>query len=143
MKTPETFYKYRAFDTRTLLSLCEDTLYFSNPGDFNDPLDCSPTIYCDSTKDDLRKLLAFFTSRRVTIEILEHVKKAKIKVNEASNHARNIATKQTLNELANIAYMATDPEYGGQTIEAESHMLVEAIERELAHYWLKQYIANH
>lgn len=37
---PKLLYKYRAFSPRLLDMLVADELYYSDPSDFNDPLDC-------------------------------------------------------------------------------------------------------
>ncbi|MES2353115.1 MAG: DUF2971 domain-containing protein [Pseudomonadota bacterium] len=132
---PKTFYRYRAFSTTTLDSLCYDTLFFSHPGAFNDPLDCSPTLSCDSNNDDLRKLLAFFFSKRVSSEVLSHLSHARIRGNTASEHATKRARRETENELANIAYNATNPDYEGALEENESWLLMQAIECELRRWY--------
>lgn len=134
-KDPKTFYKYRAFNTTTLDALCHDTIYFANPGSFNDPLDCVPTLECDSLIEDLRKLLAFLIGRRIKSEILSSLKQARVKAQSASEHAQRKARLQVKKELENIAYNATNPDYGVEVAEAESWLLVQEIERELDRHY--------
>jgi hypothetical protein len=57
-------YRYRRIDAITIELLCHDTLYFADPTQFNDPLDCIPTVIsdCESTPkrdptSDRRQLL--------------------------------------------------------------------------------------
>lgn len=137
MSIPKTFFRYRAFETSTLSSLCKDELFFSHPGAFNDPLDCSPTLNCDSPNEDLRKLLAFFVSKRVTSQVLAHLSNARIKGSTASDHAQKQAVRETERNLADIAYHATNPEYDAPIEENESWLLINAIEREL-HRWYER-----
>ena len=130
-KDPKTFYRYRAFSITTLDTLCHDTVYFANPGSFNDPLDCNPTLDCDSPMEDLRKLLAFLIRRRVTAEILTNLQQARVKGERAIEHAKNRAHHEAMHELGNIAYNATNPDYDVEGAEAESWLLVQEIKREL------------
>lgn len=44
MTCPELLYKYRNFDTRTLELILENKIYFSDPNDFNDPLEFQPEL---------------------------------------------------------------------------------------------------
>lgn len=132
MKTPKTFYKYRSFDTRTLTSLCEDTLYFSNPGDFNDPLDCSPKLHCDSTKDELQALYSVLSGHRITSEIIEHIKSAKVGSIDSNSHARTVAIRQTSAKLAEITKSAKRMHPDGLYVDdIEIRLLVDAVYREM------------
>jgi Protein of unknown function (DUF2971) len=130
-----TFYRYRAFNTATLQSLCNDTLYFSPPGMFNDPLDCSPTVECDSTNDQLRGLLEGLIQRRVSAEILSSLKEGKLRGKKAAAHASKWAVAEAKRELADIAYHATNPDYAVSVDEAEGWLLTSEIEREILRYY--------
>ncbi len=132
---PETFYKYRAFNTAVLESLCHDTIYFSNPRVFNDPLDCNPTLESDSTIEELRRLLAFLVKKRVEAGALESLKQALMKGEDASRYAENMAKKKADDELSYIAYQAASPEYEVDIKEAERWILVTQIESELNQYY--------
>lgn len=133
--SPNTYYRYRVFSSNTLDSLCRDTLYFSNPSSFNDPLDSSPTLECDSSNDNLRSLLAFLVRRRVQTEVLNNLKQAKMKDDDAQHHAISHAHSEAIRELQDIAYHATNPDYEVEVAEAESWLLVVEIERELLKYY--------
>lgn len=130
-----TYYRYRAFSVNTLESLCLDTLYFSNPGSFNDPLDCNPTIECDSSIEELRSILKLLIYRRVEADVYNNLKKAKIKHEDANNHAMFNAQNEASRELQDIAYHATNPEYEVSVEEAESWLLLVQIEREILKYY--------
>jgi hypothetical protein len=49
-------YKYRSFGVNSLREICESEVYFSDPNNFNDPLDCSPTLINDVSLGDLENL---------------------------------------------------------------------------------------
>ena len=134
-RAPKTFYKYRAFNTTTLDALCRDTVYFANPGAFNDPLDCVPTIECDLPIANLRELLSFLIKLRVKSEILASLKQARLKTHSASEHAQLKAHIQAKQELENISYNATNPDYDGDVEDAESWLLVQDIQRELNRHY--------
>lgn len=131
----KTFYRYRVFSTNTLESLCQDTLYFAHPGTFNDPLDCSPTLERDSSLNELRSLLSVLIRRRVRSEILTSLSQARIKEERAKAHAEKRAITEARNELANIAYHATNPDYSVSEAEAEVGLLVSEIQRELHRHY--------
>ena len=135
MRLPTTYYRYRCFSTNTLDSLCHDRLYFAHPGTFNDPLDCDPTIECDSSLDELRHLLSILIRRRVKSEVLASLKQARIKGDGATKHAEKRALSEAQRELADIAYNATNPEYTVSESEAESWLLVSQIDRELRRHY--------
>lgn len=44
MNTPPYLYKYLKFDVRTIELLCGASIYYADPRDFNDPLDCRPLL---------------------------------------------------------------------------------------------------
>ena len=130
-RSPTTFYRYRDFSTNTLDSLCHDSLYFAHPATFNDPLDCSPTIERDSSLEELRNLLSVLVRRRVRSEVLASLSQARVKGAGATAHAEKRALMEAQNELADIAYNATGPEYTVAKTEAEGCLLVGQIRREL------------
>jgi hypothetical protein len=129
------FYRYRAFNTATLDSLCLDTLHFANPGTFNDPLDCNPTVECDSDVQELRTLLTLLVQRRVSAEVLESLKGARLRGEKAVAHANTRGRSAAARELADIAYHATNPEYEVAVEESEAWLLTHEIERELRRHY--------
>ena len=130
-----TFYRYRSFDARTVDSLCFDRMYFAHPGTFNDPLDCNPTVQCDSELEDLRHLLSVLIRRRVKAEVLASLSKARFKGDGAAAHAEKRAMLEAESELSNIAYNATNSEYTISEADAESHLITREIERELRRHF--------
>lgn len=51
-----TFYKYKPFNTHTLETLAGSQLYYANPSELNDPLDCRPTVKQDIELKNLHQL---------------------------------------------------------------------------------------
>ena len=134
-RLPNTFYRYRGFSTNTLDSLCHDSLHFGHPGTFNDPLDCNPTIECDSNLDELRNLLSVLIRRRVKSEVRASLGQARLKGDGATAHAEKRALSEAQSELANIEYNATDPEYTVFESKAEGWLLTSQIQSELRRYY--------
>lgn len=132
---PAIFYRYRAFNTVTLDSLCHDTLHFAHPGTFNDPLDCNPTVDCDSDLKQLRDLLKLLVRRRVSAEVLESLKKAHLQGEKAIAHADKLALAEAARQLADIAYHATNPEFSVGREKSEAMLLTQEIERELLRHY--------
>ncbi|QEM69493.1 DUF2971 domain-containing protein [Geobacter sp. FeAm09] len=60
---PQKLYKYRKFDLYSLKMLTNGTVYFSDPMNFNDPLDCKPEILVDVDQDSLEGLCMRMTDR--------------------------------------------------------------------------------
>lgn len=57
MITPVKLYKYRKFDVNTLRMLTKHETFYSDPGKFNDPMDCNSTFTVDNcSPQDLCKL---------------------------------------------------------------------------------------
>lgn len=134
-RKPTTFYRFRGFNTNTLDALCHDRMYFAHPGTFNDPLDCSPTLERDSPLEELRNLLSILVRRRVRAEVLSSLSQARVKGEGATAHAEKRAMSEARNELANIAYNATNPEYTVSETEAEGWLLTSQIENELRRHY--------
>lgn len=53
---PRRLYKYRAFNANTLRLLNQAEMFYANPAQFNDPLDCRPIIAVDTDLKTLEKL---------------------------------------------------------------------------------------
>ena len=132
---PTTFYKYREFNTFTLNSLCHDTLYFAQPGQFNDPLDCSFSLDCDSNLGELRDLFSILFRRRRSSEMNEALKNAGFQGDKVNAHVDRRAQLLVQNELANLSYDATNPEHSCTKDEAEAWLLTHAIEEELRRHY--------
>nr|VFK43359.1 MAG: Protein of unknown function (DUF2971) [Candidatus Kentron sp. SD]VFK48776.1 MAG: Protein of unknown function (DUF2971) [Candidatus Kentron sp. SD] len=135
---PSKVYRYQGCSILTLQMLCRDRLYFADPADFNDPLDCQPTVEANSDRDTLRQLVTEFVKRRTVAETLAALENARFKGEEAKAHATRLGEQAARNVLEYTEYYATNSEYAEHGIsreEAEHGLLTQEIEREL----LRQY----
>ena len=66
MDIPQCLYKYRAFNVHSLRLLSQAEVHYSDPNDFNDPLDCNPTIEIDTDRATLEKLCIELLKRSKT-----------------------------------------------------------------------------
>lgn len=138
MKNEKLYYRYRAFNTLTVESLCNDTIYFANPEKFNDPLDCSFTIKCDLDGiDKIRELYSFLFCRRRKEEILRNLKNAKVNSERAQEFANKRTNFEVSEKLEEFAYFATDTDsYPSLTAEqAETFILQSQIEYEIKKHY--------
>ncbi|WP_083928505.1 DUF2971 domain-containing protein [Marinobacterium rhizophilum] len=132
---PRKVYRYRSFTSLTVDALVRDELFFSDPGAFNDPLDCQPTVEADSGLEELREILSGLISRRIFSETASSLRKNKVKEESASQYASKLAQREAKDMLESITYYSTGPEYDCSREEAEIWLLTVEIEREL----LKRY----
>lgn len=59
MQTPKKLFKYKSFNDDCMELIIDDYLYFANPIQFNDPLDCKVTIFDDvNDEEQLRNILS-------------------------------------------------------------------------------------
>ncbi|BFM18931.1 DUF2971 domain-containing protein (plasmid) [Maricurvus nonylphenolicus] len=128
---PSRIYRYQSFSALSVEALCHDQLYYSDPSRFNDPLDCSPSIEPDTDIHTLRNILSELIKKRVESEVLSSLKLARINENEGKTHAIRQANKSAADELHNIAYLATNPDYEGTVEDAEKWQLTYTIQSEL------------
>lgn len=70
-------------------------------------------------------------------QVLDHLSNAKIKGSNATEHAQKQAMREAERNLADIAYLATNPEYDNSVEENETWLLLNDIEREL-HRWYER-----
>jgi Protein of unknown function (DUF2971) len=131
LEQPRKVYRYQAFSATTVSSLCHDKLYFADPGAFNDPHDCKPTVDSDSDNEKLRAVLKTLIKRRVESETLASLRNARVKGEGAEAHAHRSGDQDACQELARIAYNATDPEFNCSEEDAENWLLTLEIQREL------------
>jgi Protein of unknown function (DUF2971) len=132
---PTMFYRYRPFAETTLEALCDDTMHFAHPGTFNDPLDCNPTLECDSNIDDLRKLVEYLVRTRISAEVRAALADAQVQGANADRHARKRAEVEATRTLTEISYHATNPEYSLDLVEAETWLLTQEAEGEVRRYY--------
>jgi len=65
---PDKLYKYKKFDLYSLKMLTDGNIYFSDPEDFNDPLDCKPDILVDVDNYSLEALCIKMMAKGSSLE---------------------------------------------------------------------------
>ncbi len=109
-QTPRRFYKYRAFNSRTLSMLVSDQLYFADPISFNDPLDTRPTLEVDVDESTLKEILSKLNERRTRAEMRAAAKKLQAKGPRTQDRIARLSSDQARCLVQNIEYDATHPE---------------------------------
>lgn len=66
-------------------------MFYSQPTNFNDPLDCMAVVKQDSDKSTLGNILAALMGSRVEHEILRSLKIGKVAGDGAAKHAKRHA----------------------------------------------------
>lgn len=110
-KLPRLLYKYRGFSHRLLDMLVADELYFSDPGDFNDPLDCRPTLDANLPNDQLEQVLSRLREQRDLAEMQAAARSLKYRGPKTIEHIARHSQKDAARLLDEIRYHATDPSY--------------------------------
>ena len=108
---PRLLYKYRGFSDRLLDMLVADELYYSNPGDFNDPMDCRPTLEANLPNNQLEQVLSHLREQRVLAEMQAAAKSLKYRGPKTIDHIARHSQKEAARLLDDIRYHATDPSY--------------------------------
>ncbi|AQS49308.1 hypothetical protein B6V73_00185 [Thioclava sp. JM3] len=129
IKLPKRLYKYRAFSPRLLDMLVRDELYFSDPADFNDPLDCRPSLEADVTNDQLEQILTRMRQQRATAEMEAAAKSLRYRGIRTLEHINRQVQKTASQLLDEIRYLATDP--SALVEDPLSSLLQHYIEKEL------------
>lgn len=91
--------------------LVADELYYSDPADFNDPLDCRPTLEADLTNGELEQVLSRLREQRVLAEMQSAAKSLKYRGPKTIDHIARHSQKEASRLLDEIRYHATDPGY--------------------------------
>lgn len=130
---PGRIYKYRSFSNRTIEMLVEDTLFYADPGTFNDPLDTRPTLKADVDAAVLQGTLRTFVERRTKAEMEAAAKTIRYRGPKTVEHILKLGRGHADKILQDIAYNAGDPSY--EMEDPEIFLLRSYNEREL----LRQY----
>ena len=89
---PKSLFKYLSFSDKLLEQLCYDRVYYADPANFNDPLDCRPVVMDDLPRAGLESLLAQLVVNRSAKEIDAAMKKVRLRGDKAAAR-RNALTE--------------------------------------------------
>lgn len=109
-RMPISLFKYVRFGSRLMEQLCYDNVYYADPGNFNDPLDCLPVVNGDLPVEALKQLLAQMIMRRSAKEIDAALRRLRLR-GENATARRDVLTENAARELlGRIEYGATHPD---------------------------------
>lgn len=127
---PARLFKYVGFTSRVLQQLCLGEVYYADPGNFNDPLDCRPRVVPDLPISELKDVLAQLIARRVSKEVSATMRRLRFKAETIATRQQSLA-QQTFGALVqNIEYGADHPDVTNADAYIRSS-LSDAIEFEL------------
>lgn len=129
-RRPSRLYKYRDLSNRTIDMIVSDNVYFADPSTFNDPLDTKPSLQIDLPAAELASILRRFVERRAQAEMSAAAKTIKYRGPKTIEHIERHSRRQADRLLAELAYLATDPEYDDEEAHHQS-LLAQYIESEL------------
>ena len=129
-RRPYRLYKYRDLSNRTIDMIVSDNVYFADPSTFNDPLDTKPSLQVDLPAAELASILRRFVELRAQAEMSAAAKTIKYRGPKTVEHIERLSRRQANQVLAELAYLATNPEYGDEEAQHLS-LLVRHIENEL------------
>jgi len=107
---PTTLYKYMAFSERLIEQVCSSRVYFSDPSNFNDPLDCQPVVVADLETEELELLLARLVQARSMKEIAAALRRVRLKGLGATARKVAVSDSEARELIGEINHYATDPE---------------------------------
>lgn len=122
-------YKYRAFNNIALDTLIDDRVFFADPSTFNDPLDTRPSLETDIDADALEAILIQLVEQRVASEMEAAAKTIRYKGPKTISHITASSKRQAKEKVAEVRYLATDPEYDVE--DPERYLFGQYVENEL------------
>lgn len=128
---PQRLYKYRTFSAQSLDSLLHDTVYYADPTTFNDPLDTQPSLKVDLPVEDMERVLRRLVEDRVTLELSVAARTMSFAGAKTQAHISARSRRAADDEVAEIAYWATHPDYERASDTEKLRMLSWRIEKEL------------
>ena len=127
---PDRLYKYRGFGKRTVRTLVDDQLWFADPRDFNDPLECRPYVDLDVDESVLETTLRRLVEQRVTAEMRATSRTMGVPRTRADAHIEQMSRRQAEDEIADVKYHATNPDYDNE-VDVMRHLLRDRITSEV------------
>ena len=122
-------YKYRPFNGEVLDTLLFDRLFFSDPSNFNDPLDTKPSLNCDISTEDLEHVLSDLIRQRTRAEMVAAAKTLNFSDPKKLDHIERHSSTLSHGALADIRENANNPAY--EFPDPKRFLLAHSIEAEL------------
>ncbi len=125
------FYRYRTLNIQTFESLLYDSLYFSAPETFNDPLDCQPSLVLDTDVKSSNLLLRELIQNRIKKKTLSTLKRMEVMGEAAETYATQHSSWKAGKKISALHDSANDPSIDIDPHEAITNLLLHAIQSEL------------
>ena len=126
---PKRLYRYQPFSGRTLDMIVSDTIHYSDPAAFNDPLDAKPSLDPNLKNAELVEIVRTLVEQRTRAEMSAAAKTMKVGGDKAINHIRRSSRREANRVIAEIEYNATNTDYDVE--EHKRSLLRQEIEFEL------------
>lgn len=133
---PEHLYKYLTFSENTLNLLCMQQAYYSDPSQFNDPLDCQPIVANDLELSQLRDVFSSVLLKKMEKQFAASLKKLKFSKEKTAQRAYLLANSEVERAISNFEYYATEFE---QDMQANylTHSYTRVIQEEIVNTFKK------
>lgn len=105
---PVHLYKYLTFSENTLNLLCMLQVYYADPSQFNDPLDCRPIIVNDLELADLREVYSKLILRKAEKQFTRSLRKLKFPKEKTAQRAYLLANSEVEQALSDFEYSAIE-----------------------------------
>ncbi|MEB7895125.1 DUF2971 domain-containing protein [Serratia marcescens] len=127
---PSSLFKYLIFNENTLNLMCKLQAYYSDPANFNDPLDCKPKLENDLALDELKTLFTNITLRKLEKQFSQSLKKLRFSAEKNESRAFSLANSEVNRIVSNMEYNSTDPDINNQELYLQQ-TYTSAIEKEI------------
>ncbi|MEG0056790.1 MULTISPECIES: DUF2971 domain-containing protein [Bacteria] len=127
---PISLYKYLNFNENTLKLMCLLQAYYSDPANFNDPLDCKPKLKNDLSLDELKNTFTSIMLRKLEKQFSQSLKTLKFSGEKSDSRALQLAHTEVSNIISHMEYNSTAPDINDK-IEYLKMAYTSAIEKEI------------
>ena len=138
-RIPERLYRYQDFDSRSLNMIVSDTIHFSDPATFNDPLDTKPSLDPDLDNIQMVETLKALIEHRVRAEMFGAARTMKVHESKAMDYIERSSRREAERVISDIEYNATNTEY--DVNDYKHSLLRQEVERELLRRYDKGVVA--
>ena len=108
---PTRLYRYQPFSGRTLDMIVSDTIHYSDPAAFNDPLDAKPSLDANLKNTELVEIVRALVEQRTRAEMSAAAKTMKVDGDKTINHIRRSSRREANRVIEEIEYNATNTDY--------------------------------
>lgn len=115
-----------------------DSIFLSDPQNFNDPLEAKPYIYNDISIENLKSVLKIIKTNRIEKETTDKLHYFGQNTSLSKNKIQSFVSNKVNNEMSELDYLSSDPpDYDSDASEYESRLLIDSLEAELLNRKIK------